>query len=187
MKKRESPVDWELIEKLYRAGVLSNVQIAEKCGVTEGAIRKKAKKDQWTKDLSAKIKQRTEELVRARQAEAVRGPSTSLTPATEKQTVEANAQAITELVLGHRTDIKNMRTKASDYQIELDECPDELIKRVGILKILTETQKTLIALERQSFGLDDKAEDHGSSDSEAVYSDTELAVRMAYIMGKAKA
>lgn len=35
--------DWEAIESAYRAGVLSLRDIGEKYGVTEGAIRKRAK------------------------------------------------------------------------------------------------------------------------------------------------
>lgn len=36
--------DWEAIESAYRAGVLSLRDIGDKYGVTEGAIRKRAKK-----------------------------------------------------------------------------------------------------------------------------------------------
>lgn len=95
MVEEKKIVDWELIEKHYRAGILSNVQIAAECGVTEGAIRKKAKKELWTKDLKAKIQSRAEELVRIAQ---VRTPSTRLTPISEKQVVEDYAQA-TSIVL----------------------------------------------------------------------------------------
>lgn len=35
--------DWEAIESAYRAGVLSLRDIGDKYGVTEGAIRKRAK------------------------------------------------------------------------------------------------------------------------------------------------
>lgn len=94
--------DWELIEKHYRAGILSNVQIATECGVTEGAIRKKAKKELWTKDLKEKIKARAEELVRAQQ---VRTPSTRLTPVSEKQVVEDNAQATAIVLIAQKGSI----------------------------------------------------------------------------------
>lgn len=39
--------DWEAIESAYRAGVLSLRDIGAQYGVTEGAIRKKAKKLEW--------------------------------------------------------------------------------------------------------------------------------------------
>ncbi len=41
--------DWEAIESAYRAGVLSLRDIGEKYGVTEGAIRKRAKKLGWAR------------------------------------------------------------------------------------------------------------------------------------------
>lgn len=48
--------DWERIEADYRAGVLSLREIAAANGITEGAIRKRAKRDGWTRDLGAKIR-----------------------------------------------------------------------------------------------------------------------------------
>lgn len=41
------PIDWERIEGDYRAGILSLREIAEAGGCTEGAIRKRAKRDGW--------------------------------------------------------------------------------------------------------------------------------------------
>ena len=41
--------DWEAIESAYRAGVLSLRDIGDKYGVTEGAIRKRAKKFGWVR------------------------------------------------------------------------------------------------------------------------------------------
>ncbi|HIE2547659.1 TPA: hypothetical protein ACXLF2_004815, partial [Klebsiella pneumoniae] len=41
--------DWEAIESAYRAGVLSLRDIGDKYGVTEGAIRKRAKKFDWVR------------------------------------------------------------------------------------------------------------------------------------------
>ena len=44
--------DWERIELDYRAGIKSLRQIADEGGITEGAIRKRAKRDAWERDLS---------------------------------------------------------------------------------------------------------------------------------------
>lgn len=41
--------DWEAIESAYRAGVLVLRDIGEQYGVTEGAIRKRAKKLGWVR------------------------------------------------------------------------------------------------------------------------------------------
>ncbi len=95
-------IDWEVVEKHYRAGILSLRQIAEECGGTEGAIRKRAKKDGWGRDLGAKIKARTEELVRKAE---VRKGSTQLTPASEKQVIEDNAQATAIVLIAQKGSI----------------------------------------------------------------------------------
>ena len=50
--------DWEAIERDYRAGVLSLREIAAEHDLTEAAIRKRAKRDGWSRDLSAKIQAR---------------------------------------------------------------------------------------------------------------------------------
>ncbi len=47
--------DWEAIESAYRAGVLSLRDIGDKYGVTEGAIRKRAKKFDWVRKASTQV------------------------------------------------------------------------------------------------------------------------------------
>lgn len=105
-KPAKAEIDWELAERHYRAGILSLRQIADECGITEGAVRKRAKKDQWTRNLSAKIQQRAEEKVRKA---AVRIPSTQLTPVSEKQVVEENAELQYRIRMEHRQDIGRTR------------------------------------------------------------------------------
>ncbi|HAH5664641.1 TPA: hypothetical protein HH831_002730 [Escherichia coli] len=47
--------DWETIESAYRAGVLSLRDIGDKYGVTEGAIRKRAKFD-WVRNSGTQVR-----------------------------------------------------------------------------------------------------------------------------------
>jgi predicted transcriptional regulator len=126
-------------------------QIAAEFGVDESAIRKRAKSDLWVRDLAGKIAQRSEELVRK---ELVRKVSPQYSRTSEKEVIEANAQAITRIVLDERKDVIELRTMASGYKAELEASEDDLAKRIGLLKALSETQKTMIALERQVFGID---------------------------------
>ena len=102
--------DWERIEADYRAGILSLREIATKDGnVTEGAIRKRAKRDNWPRDLKAKIDAKAEDLVRK---DAVRNAGTqksALSTATEREVVEAGAAQIAEVRLNHRKDIRRGR------------------------------------------------------------------------------
>lgn len=115
--------DWEVIERNYRAGIMSLREIAAHDGnVTEGAIRKRAKRDLWTRNLAPKIQQKAEELVRK---EAVRRPSTQLTPASEKEVVEANAELQYRIRMEHRTDIGKTRGLFKKLLEEVESATDE--------------------------------------------------------------
>jgi hypothetical protein len=117
--------DWERVEADYRAGLLSLREIAAKAGnVTEGAIRKRAKRDGWSRDLAARINAKAEELVRK---EAVRTEGTQSDPAyqtanppAERLIVEANAEAIAAVRLSHRADIRRARALALKMLGELE-------------------------------------------------------------------
>jgi len=56
-------VDWEAVEKQYRAGVRTLRDIAEEHGCSHVAIQKKAAKEGWTRDLGAKIRAAADALV----------------------------------------------------------------------------------------------------------------------------
>lgn len=45
--------DWEAIESAYRAGDLSLREIAAQNGISEGSIRKRAKKNEWVRNANA--------------------------------------------------------------------------------------------------------------------------------------
>jgi predicted DNA-binding protein YlxM (UPF0122 family) len=102
-EKEEKAVDWAVVEKHYRAGLKSLRTIAEENGITEGAIRKRAKRDHWTRDLEQKIQERAKEKVRKA---AVRKEGTQLTPQTEQQTVEQYSDVVASVDMIQREDVK---------------------------------------------------------------------------------
>lgn len=51
-KKKKKTIDWKGIERDFRAGKTSTRQIAEWYGVSEGAIRKRAKAENWSQLVS---------------------------------------------------------------------------------------------------------------------------------------
>lgn len=118
-KPARASADWELIEKLYRAGLLSLREIAKAAddAVTEGAIRKRAKKDQWTRNLGAKIAQRADDLVRK---EVVRKPSTQLTAASERDVIEANAELQYNVRMEARQDVVRLEKLVRGLMTELE-------------------------------------------------------------------
>lgn len=115
--------DWERIELDYRAGVKSLREIAAEHGITEGAIRKRAKKpgEAWERDLAGRIQAKAEELVRK---DAVRAEVRANQSASEKAVVDANAQAIADIRLSHRRDIRRARTLTNALLSELEQQTD---------------------------------------------------------------
>lgn len=188
--KAQNPVqpakkaDWERIEIDYRAGVKSLREIAGEHGISEGAIRKRAKRDGWTRDLADKIQQRAEDLVRT---QAVRTEVRSEQRATERQVIEANAEAVANVKMAHRSDISRARAIVNGLLDELQEMVGSdnatLLQELGFLlrsedengkdrlndlyqqiislpgrskamKDLTASLQSLVAMERTAYGMD---------------------------------
>lgn len=179
--------DWERIEQLFRAGLLSVREIAAACGVSHTAINKRSKAEGWDRDLNAKIKAKADSLVSKRE---VSTKVSTETLATERGIVEANAEVIADIRLAHRGDISRSRRLTNKLLDELEALTDEqgtikqliaqlkdgdhedgdamadllaLAQKMGALptrtktmKELAETLKTLVVLERQAYGLDEK-------------------------------
>lgn len=170
-------LDWEAIEREFRAGVLSIREIGAKHGCSDTAIRKRAKKDGWKRSLADKVRQRVrEKMVRSEVCE----PSAS-----DEEVIEAAANRGFEVQQIHRRDIREAQVVLSsltkqlaeyienrddiESQIE-DETKDDsgtkrrnrMLKAVslpshaGVLRDLSVALKNLIPLERQAFSLDDE-------------------------------
>ena len=177
----KKPVDWERIELDYRAGILTLREMAAAGGVTEGAIRKRAKRDEWARDLSAKIKAKADDLVRK---EEVRKEVRSETTLSERVLVDAGAQRIADIRMGHRSDIFRARGLANKLLDELEGLTDnrglfaelgellrteddsgqdrrndlyqkiiDLPSRSKTMKEMSDTLKTLITLEREAYDI----------------------------------
>jgi hypothetical protein len=115
MSAKEKNTDWDAIERSYRAGVLTNREIAKQHEITEGAIRKRAKAKGWEKDLTGRV----QEAVRT---QLVRTPVRTETPAdqvSEKQIVQEAAATIVEIVRSHRRDITEHRDLAATLKQQL--------------------------------------------------------------------
>ncbi|ELC6509918.1 TPA: hypothetical protein ACOEAI_000214 [Enterobacter hormaechei subsp. xiangfangensis] len=181
-----SKPDWEAIETAYRAGVMSLREIASQHGISEGAIRKRAKRDDWSRDLNAKIQQKADDLVRKREVrKQVRNESTL----TERVLIEATAEVIATVRMEHRGDIRRARELTNTLFDELGaQCADvsaleqlgdimfdpddkgrdrlneiyqkviSLPSRVKSMKDLSDSLKTLIGLEREAYSIENKAE-----------------------------
>lgn len=181
-----SKPDWEAIETAYRAGVMSLREIASQHGISEGAIRKRAKRDDWSRDLNAKIQQKADDLVRKQEVRRTVRNESSLT---ERVLIEATAEVIATVRMEHRGDIRRARELTNTLFDELGgQCADvsaleqlgdimfdpddkgrdrlneiyqkviSLPSRVKSMKDLSDSLKTLIGLEREAYSIENKAE-----------------------------
>lgn len=199
--------DWERIEHLYRGGILSVREIASACGVSHVAIHKRAKRDGWERDLQAKIKAKADSLVNT---ELVNSQVNKEALVTERGIVEANAQAIANIRIAHRTDIGRYRRLANKLLEELEGVTEErgtirelidqlkdsddadgalldlaqklssLPSRTKVMKELGETLKNLIALERQAYNVDAEQ----PADDRSKLTEEELDRRIAKLAGQ---
>ena len=128
--RRKKNIDWEGVEKEYRAGQLSNVVIANRYHTSEASIRRVAKRDGWTKDLAKQVREKVrEKLVREEvkkpdekcnektcQNKKQRKDSRELTVKpetppleTDEEIVDRAAERGAEVVRNHRKDISKQR------------------------------------------------------------------------------
>lgn len=130
-------IDWEGIERDYRAGLLSVREIAVAYGVSHVAIGKRAKKHSWVRDLNAKIQAKAEAMVTKA---TVTGSVTAEELVTERQIIEANAQRIAEIRSAHRTDIAKARSLAAKLLAELDHQTSNQEVYEGLAELLIDVE-----------------------------------------------
>lgn len=210
MSKKET--DWEAIEGAYRAGLLSLREMSQEYGVSHVAIKKRADKEGWTRDLAAKIKAKADALVNSGE---VNGGVNSKPLVNEAEIVNANAEVIANIRLSHRKDISRSRNlvmkllgelEASTDNIDLFEQLGEMLRReddkgqdklndlyhkvismagrTKTMKDLADSLKTLVAIERQAYGLDVevKAQDEDTGKERNM---NDLARRIAFTLSSA--
>lgn len=185
----KTAADWEAIEREYRAGQLSVVEIGRQYGASHTAINKKAKKLGWTRDLTAKVRKEVSARLVSEQVSA----ETRADPATAKEAIEIAAARGVEVVRQHRSGLDRLRKIAEKLAKQLDADSSDIAEieeaindetagdkngqrrarmlaavslssRAGVAQSLSQVLKNIIALERQAFNLDDKG--GGGDDTE---------------------
>lgn len=146
--------DWEAIERAFRAGSLSVRAIAERHGLSDTAIRSKAKKNGWTRDLTDKVRQAAKEkLVRTE----VRTDSSHCEPRTDDEIVEEAATEAASVVLAHRVDLAQWRRISNKLRVALDDIEvdaDNVGDFSRALNAGVDAQLKVIKGERQAYNLD---------------------------------
>jgi hypothetical protein len=180
----KKPIDWEAVEREYRAGIRSLKDIGSEFGVSDAGIIKRSRKDGWTRDLAAKIKAKAESLV---SAEAVSAEVSAQTKVSERQIVDANAEMMAGVIRSHHRSLGRLggiiqllfdrlesELTGTDLFSQLGEMmqsPDDsgnadklndlyrkvisLPSQTDTAKKLAETLKTQIELERKVFKIEE--------------------------------
>lgn len=141
MKAQTRKIDWPAIEKDYRAGSMSNVDLAAWYSITEGAIRKRAKAHGWVRGGTI-------------QSEGGRAPATVLSP--ETTSPEAIVGRGRNLTLRMLDELDATTSRQGELQALIDGALDEgdkqrealdqalsLKGRADVLKALALAAKTL--------------------------------------------
>lgn len=184
--EKKPAVDWDQVEIDIRAGILTDRQIGDKHGRSHGAIQQYAKKHNIERNLGERIRQRTQtKLAKAVLAKETSQPTDKVS---ERQTVEFAAEVQTTIVLKQQGRIGRHLALSQSLLAELEsqtidrvlyeqlgelmESPDKngdklndlyrkvisTSQRIDSHKKAVETEKALIALERQAFGIGDAIE-----------------------------
>lgn len=175
-----SKTDWEAIEAEYRAGQISVRAIASAFGVSDTAIRKRAKEKGWQRDLVDKVRTAVrEQLVRTEGSQ-----EGSQSQRADEEIVETAAARGVELVRQHRRALGRAQVIIEKLLAELERGTDNideieesieaetqgdqngkrrnmmlkavsLPQRAQTAAALSLTIKNVIPLERQAFNLQD--------------------------------
>ena len=173
-------VDWESVEREYRAGIRSLKDIGVEFGVSDAGILKRAKREEWQRDLTERIRAKAEAKV---SAALVSEKVSAESNANERIVVEANAQVIADTVLNQRRDVSRSRSIVQKLFDELEAQGDGLEdlamlgealesgdeeklaqiarkviafpSRVDSAKKLAESLRTLVELERKVLRIKD--------------------------------
>lgn len=165
-KDGKPKTDWEAIEREFRAGQLSIRAIASAHGVTDTAIRKKAKAEGWQRSLANKVREAVrEKLVRS---DGSQDGSQSLR-ASDSEIVENAALRGLAVVTSHRKDLQQLhglkRVLADRLSTVLHggdpdgPCLGDKESPGDLLEKLSRITSRLIPLERQAHNLDAEPED----------------------------
>ena len=191
----KKPVDWDAVAIDIRAGILTDREIGAKHGRSHGAIQQYAKKHGIERDLTTRIQHKTKaKLAKAQLAKETSQERAKLTEEQTIEIAAEAAATIFIKQQGRigrhlrlsESLLSELESQTIDRTLyeqlgELMAAPDEngidrlnelyrkiisTPSRIDSHKKAVETEKTLVALERQAFNLDkDATEDGGIADA----------------------
>ena len=159
--------DWEAIERAYRAGLLSVRAIGEAHGVNHATILKRAKKEDWKRDLTDQVRAATKQKVTT----AVTTKSNQSKVVTDADIIDEASDVAASIILSHRAGLAKWRgivDKLSDRLEEMDVSADSHGDFARSLNAGVDAQLKVIKGERQAYNLDTETGDKTVSDLAAL-------------------
>lgn len=130
-RTKADSIDWSAIERHYRMGQKSNLQLAAEYGVDPSGIGKRAKKHGWVQDKREEVQQTTEALLI--QAASGRSDPNSTPSALE---IKVAAQTNVDVILEHRTGLKRLRQLQAKLMTHLESVIDNFTDVADMIEIL---------------------------------------------------
>lgn len=193
MPKHEYKPDWNRIERLYRAGILSLREIARECNMSEATLRYHAKKNGWKRDLTDEVRKTTRTKMVENLAKVFddgKGVIDHLKNITDEQIIEEASRTQVEVVRQHQRTLGSGHSLAMRMLNELDVTTthrgemEEMIKstiaprrqgaalaaislpqRAAVMRDLATAVRLWVTLERQAFNIADDR-DKGTNDEQ---------------------
>ena len=181
MADKRLRVDWDALKPHYCAGVRPLRDIAKEFGCSDAAIVKHANKEGWTRNLAQKVKDKADAKVAAALVAQERAESPAA-KVTEAIRVEVEAEVQSRIRIKHQKTLEKIDRVADRLITELSASGEEFKVQVGTFKSLVESTKTLIALERQAYGVDKVFDDPADN---TPIDPVEGARRLAFALARA--
>jgi hypothetical protein len=162
-------VDWEAVERDYRASQMTLRELGAKHGCDHSAIKRKADKLQWSRDLGSAVRQATN-------AALIESTVTSVANKAQQgvtNAVLAAAEVNKQVILSHRERLRQMQADADLVRWKLLEMVDmvsdvkEAATLVGAFEASARTGRIVIEAERKAFGLDEVQPEEAKQSDEA--------------------
>lgn len=131
-------IDWEAVELDYRAGIKTLRMMAADHGVSHVSIQKHATKHDWSRDLEAKIRQKTEALATRMVATK---ETTKEKKVAEKDVVMANAEMRVSVMMRHKKDFRRLQDMCESMVEELvtqSICKQEITRLAEIVSMASD-------------------------------------------------
>lgn len=166
MTKKRHLIDWEAVEREFRAGQLTIREIARQHSITDTAVRKHAKEAGWERDL-------TDQVRRAIKNETVRTQvrsELSREPVNDAEIVAAHASRGARAIEGHLARCDRLKALSDKLMTELETymsggkpTVEIFVSRADspatIIRTLSDTAERIAKIERQALNIDSAPEE----------------------------